>query len=134
MSGSKSAKAQKIILEEIKKQLILQAERWGRKDYYTPLRLEETELLQCRKIVGELFTEKANLEYELHLLESNKSEVVQKIERLDLYLKRAAKVTSKHERSVSQIIQKTIGNEKEIQKAVTSIKRKPLISILISDN
>lgn len=124
----KAAKGQKIILEEIKKQLVTQAERWGRCDYYTPLKLEEIELEQCRKISGELLSEKANLEYELHFLESDKKEVLSKIDRLEIYIKKADRAVKRHEKMIEKIIGGKTGEKIQVG------AKKSKISVLISDN
>jgi len=130
MSG-KRKKGQVRILHEIRDQLILQADRWGRKDYYTPLKLEEMELEQCRKIRGELLAEKANLEYEMSMLGTDKKEVLVKIERLGIYIKKADRVMESHERNILKALQKRIGDKKEIKRAEKSIRSEPLISVVI---
>ncbi|OGC04077.1 hypothetical protein A2276_05615 [candidate division WOR-1 bacterium RIFOXYA12_FULL_43_27] len=124
----KAAKGQKIILEEIKKQLVTQAERWGRTDYYTPLKLEEIEIEQCRKISGELLSEKSNLEYELHFLESDKKEVLSKIDRLEIYIKKADRAIKRHEKLIEKIIGGKTGEKIQVG------AKKSKISVLISDN
>lgn len=134
MAGGKKGKAQKIILGEIKKQLILQAERWGRKNYYTPLKLEEIELEQCGRIKGELLSEKSNLEYELHVLGSDKGEVVAKVEKLGMYLKKADRVINAHKKLIEKLIQKNIGDRAQIQKAVSSINSGSSISVVVGEN
>ena len=90
--AKKSKKGQVRILNEIRDQLVLQAERWGRKGYYTPLKLEEIELEQCRKIRSDFLAEKSNLEYEMNMIGTDKREVLIKIERLESYIKKADRV------------------------------------------
>ncbi|MFH1761257.1 MAG: hypothetical protein ABIA63_09175 [bacterium] len=132
--SKKRKKAQDLIITEVKNQLLLQAERWGRKDYYTPLKLEEIELEQCNKIVGEFLAEKSNLEYELHMLESDKKDVLAKMERLQIYLAKSARVAKKHENNIGKIIQQKIGDREKINAAVNKVDKKSAISVLISDN
>ena len=127
----KAKKAQKLVLDEIKKQLILQAERWGRADHYTPLKLEEMEIEQGYKILGDLYAEKSNLEYELHILGTDKHEVLIKIERLNVYIKRALSITQKHENKIRKIIGKSYG---DISKISLALANKSAVSILISEN
>lgn len=127
----KSKKAQKLVLDEIQKQLILQAERWGRADHYTPIKLEEMEVEQCYKILGDLYAEKANLEYELHILGTDKHEVLIKIERLNVYIKRALSIVQKHENKIRKIIGKSHGDVSNISRALAN---KSGVSILISEN
>jgi len=128
---TKKKKAELRILEEIKNQLILQAERWGRVGYYTPLKLEEMELEQCSKIMGEFFSEKANLEYELQMLSSDTREAIIKLERLENYVKRAKGVMRKHERKIKRLIEKLIGDKDKTEKAVNCFKKKPKVSIYL---
>jgi hypothetical protein len=132
--SKRAKKAQGRILGEIQKQLILQAERWGRKGYYTPLKLEEMELSQCRKITGELLAEKANLEYELFLLDSNKRDVLIKLERLESYLKKASRVVKRHEKDISKMLDKIIGDKQKLKKAFAYVEPRSFVSVLISDN
>lgn len=132
--GNKRKKAQLRVLGEIKNQLILQAERWGKKDYYTPFKLEEMELEQCSKIRGELLAEKANLEYELHLVGSDKKDVLIKIERITSYIKRADWAEGRHQRKISAMIEKLTGDKAAIKKAQGSIEQKHFVSVLINDN
>lgn len=121
-------------MNEVKTQLILQAERWGRTDYYTPIKLEEMEREQCQRIAGELLSEKANLEYELHMLETDKHEVLIKIERLNVYLKKATQVVKKHEKSIGRIIEAKIGDRAKIRRATSMLEPRSFVSVLISEN
>lgn len=130
----KTKKAQTRILKEIQKQLILQAERWGRKEFYTPFKLEEMELAQCRKITGELLAEKANLEYELFLLDSNKRDVLIKLERLETYLKKSSRVIKRHEKTISKMLDKIVGDKRKIKKALEYVEPKSFVSVLVCDN
>lgn len=116
------------MLDEIKNQLVLQAKRWGREDYYTSVKLEEMELSQCGKILGDLLSEKANLQYEAQAMDENKKEIGLKLSKLDLYIKKAARVMKKHEKSISKVLSKSIEEEK------FGLKPKNKVSVLISDN
>ncbi|MBI5700574.1 hypothetical protein HZC34_01850 [Candidatus Saganbacteria bacterium] len=131
--AKKTKKSQKSILNEIKTQLILQAERWGRKDYYTQDKLEEMELDQCRKIKGDLLSEKNNIEYELNMLDTDKKEVLIKLERLEAYLKRADKVIKKHEKTITKLYEKKIGDTEMIKKAARGYNVKPKISVMVGN-
>lgn len=126
-------KAQQRILNEIKTQLVLQAERWGRKDFYTPLKFEEMELDQCKKILGDLLSEKANIEYELHLLGTSKKEVLIKRERLEVYLKKAARVIAKHEKDIKRMIGKCLGDRNSVNNALKKYAYSPKISVMVGD-
>ena len=131
--SKKTKKAQNRILDEIKSQLIAQAERWGKKDYYTPLKLEEMEIDQCQKILGDLLAEKNNLEYEMAMLGSDKREVLIKTERLNSYIKKAHKVIDAHARKINKMINNVIGDQKIIDKAESLINKKPRISVEIGE-
>ena len=130
--AKKSKKGQLRILNEIRDQLVLQAERWGRKGYYTPLKLEEIELEQCRKIRSDFLAEKSNLEYEMNMLGTDKKEVLIKIERLESYIKKADRVIEAHEKRIEKMLQKMIGDKSAIKKAESYIKTKPRISVMIN--
>ncbi len=134
--ATKKKKAQMMILNEVKKQLLLQAERWGRVGYYTPLKLEEMELDACGRIKGDLLAERANLEYELQVLDSNKREIELKLYKLETYLNRAKRVVKRHNKNINKVLEKLIGDRKKTLGALQRVKfkREPLISILISDN
>ena len=134
--GNKKAKAQMLILEEVKQQLLLQAERWGRSGFYTPLKLEEMEVDAGSRIKGDLLAERANLEYELQMLEGSRREIEMKLSRLDGYLRRADNVIKKHSRSVEKTIEKLVGDRKKTFGALDRVKMRSrsVISVMISDN
>jgi hypothetical protein len=124
-------KGQMRLLTEVKDQLLLQADRWGRKGHYTPLKLEEMELEQCRKIKGDLLAEKSNLEYEMSMLGTDKKEVLIKIERLESYIKKADRVIEGHERGISKILDKIVGDKKAVKRAEDLIRSKSQISVMV---
>ena len=134
--ASKKAKAQMMILEEVKSQLILQAERWGRTEYYTPIKLEEMESDAAKRIRTDLLQERANLEYELQVMDANRREVEMKLSRLDAYLRRAGRVIKKHDKTIEKIIDRAIGDRKRTFGALDRVKAKtmPQVSVMISDN
>jgi homoserine acetyltransferase len=132
---AKRKKAQSIILDEIKKQLILQAERWGKTGFYTPMKMEEMELDAVRRIRGDLLAEKSNIEYEMQMLASNKRELDIKVQKLGMYLKRAEKIGKKHDKNIEKILERSIGNRKNLTGAINrTIGERSTISVLISDN
>jgi len=61
--GNKKLKAQKRAIAEIRKQLVLHAERLGLENYYSKEKVTEIQLEQCRKIYEKFCEEKLNLEY-----------------------------------------------------------------------
>lgn len=132
--GSKRRRGQSRILEEIKDQLILQAERWGKSGHYTPLKLEEMVLEQCSKIKGDFLAERANLEYELLRIGTDKKECLIKLEKLEGYLKKADRVMEGRQRSVSRMLDKMVGGKEKVLKVMGIILRKPAISLLLGEN
>jgi len=134
MARKNPKKGQLKILDEIKKQLILQAERWGRTDYYTPVRLEEMELGQCHKIISDLYMEKANIEYELETAGADTKAVAIKLEKLGLYIRKAQKVISKHERNLTKQLVKMIGDKAQTSKGLSYYQPKSLVSVFLNEN
>lgn len=127
--AARKNKARLKILDEIKKQLILQAERWDRKDLYTPLKLEEMELLACQKVRGEFMAEKNNLEYELQMLGTDKKEVLIKLEKLNVYLGKADGLIKRHEKALQKLIQKKLGDPA----AGKYFKQPTLVSVMVGE-
>jgi hypothetical protein len=118
-------------VNELISQLILRAEAWGRKEYYTPLKLEEMQLQASQKITGELLVEKANLEYELHALGTNKREALIKIERLNTYILRAKASVQKHIDKIKAMLGKKIGDKDKLAVAVARIGQRPRVSVMV---
>jgi hypothetical protein len=133
---NKKKKAQMMILNEVKQQLMLQAERWGRTGYYTPLKLEEMELDACNRIRGDLLAERANLEYELQIIETNRREIEMKLHRLDMYIRKADRVSEAHDKSINRTIDRLVGDKKKTMGALERLKfeRSGLVSVVMSDN
>jgi len=127
--SKKQAKRQMAVLNEIRKQLTLQAKAWGKE--YTPLDFEEMELDAARKIKGDFLAEKSNLEYEMSLLGTNKQESLIKIQKLEVYISRVDTVVSQHARSIAKMIEAPIGDKKLVAKAVSKIGNRPSVSNLV---
>ena len=134
MAGRKRKRSRLKILNEIRSQLVLQAERWGRKEYYTPLRLEEMELEQSRFINGDLLAEKSNLEYELHMLGSNKHDLLIKMERLSGYIKKASRVIEGHEKSIKRTLDKLIKDRDKLDAVIKRLRPDTTFSVMINSN
>lgn len=132
---NKKKKAQMLILKEIKKQLILQAERWGLQGYYTPLKLEEMELEACVRIKSDFLAEKTNLSYELQIDEERKREIEIKISRIDMYLRKADRVIEQHNRNIARILDKKIGDRKKTMYALDRLKfsNHGVVSVMIRE-
>ncbi|MFH1617441.1 MAG: hypothetical protein ABIB65_02565 [Candidatus Margulisiibacteriota bacterium] len=121
------------VLEEIKNQLILQAERWGKKDHYTPLRLQEMELAACRKIKGDFLAEKANLEYEMQMLGTDKKEVLIKIEKLNMYISKSDFVIEQYQRKIERMLEKLCGDKKEVDRALKRVRESHKVSVMVGE-
>jgi hypothetical protein len=134
MATRSRKKEQTRLLNEIRDQLILQAKRWGREGYYTPVRLDEMTLEQCRKVQGDLLSEAANLGYELFLLESNKRDLLIKMERLEAYLKKAEKVIKKYERGIRQQVERLVTDRDKLDLIRRRMQPQSNISILLNSN
>ncbi|MEE8638320.1 MAG: hypothetical protein V3T21_04655 [Candidatus Margulisiibacteriota bacterium] len=132
--GSKRKKAQQRVLNEIQHQLVLQAERWGRKDHYTPMKLEEMVLGQCYKIKGDFYGERANLEYELQRIGTDKKECLIKLEKLEGYLKKADRGIKGHRKAIARILDKMVGDKEKVLKVLGKTLRKPAISLMLGEN
>jgi hypothetical protein len=132
--GSKRKRGQKRVLGEIQKQLLIQAERWGNGGFYTPIKLEEMVLAQCYKVKSEFLIERSNLEYELQRIGSNKKDCLIKLERLETYLTKAKRAIDGHQKGISKILDKMVGDREKIIKALGKTFRKPAVSLLIGDN
>lgn len=134
--GTKRKRAQMTILEEVKKQLLLQAERWGRSGFYTPQKLEDMEFEACQRIRSDLLAERSNLEYELQAIKSSKKDVDIKLSKLESYIRRADRLMKRHDRNIEKIIEKMTVEKKKVFGALGTVKmrKEPLISVLISDN
>jgi len=131
--SKKGQKGKLRLLNEIRDQLILQADRWGKKDHYTPLRMTEMELEQARNIKGEFMSEKANLEYEMNMLGTDKREVLIKIERLDSYVKRCDRIIEQYEKRIGKMLDNLIGDKSKVKKAESKVKEKSTISVIINN-
>jgi len=134
MSNTKRKRAQAKLLDEIKDQLVLQADRWGKKGHYDRVRLEEMVLEQCHRVAGDLMSEKANLEYELYLLDSNKRDLLIKMERLQYYIGKASRVIDKHEQNIKKQLDKLIASKDKLDLIMKHMRPESNISVLISSN
>lgn len=134
MAGYKRKTAKLRLLNEIKKQLILQAERWGKKGYYTPLKLEELELDQCDGIYTDFLAERCNLDYEFNLLDCDTHETLIKLERLEGYIKKAKRAIKKHRQSIKKHLDKMVTEKDKLKSILARLKPENNISVLISSN
>jgi hypothetical protein len=120
--ANKRKKAQIKLVNELQNQVMVQAERLGIRDQYTPTAMEELSLDAVRKILTELYMERSNLEYELNILGSNKKEILIKLERLNLYVRRAEALRNRHLDKYSNLLEKSLGDQDKTRKAVKNLK------------
>lgn len=118
---NKRKNTQKRLINELKNQLLIQAERLGVRDRYTPLVMEEMKLDSIRRILTEFYMERSNLEYELNILGSNKKEILIKLERLNAYLRKAEGMRDKHLKVFNKLIEKEMGDRKKTLKAISQL-------------
>ena len=119
----KQKKTQKKVVNELKNQLMIQAERLGIRDDYNPLAMEELKLSAVKKILGDLYMEKSNLEYELNMADSDKKELLIKLERLNSYVRKANAVFGRHNKKFEELIEKGMGDVSLTRKALRLIKQ-----------
>jgi len=118
---SKKKGSQKKLINELKNQLFIQAERLGVRDRYTPSAMEEMKIDAIRKILTEFYMERSNLEYELNILGSNKKEILIKLERLNSYIRKAEGLRDKHVKSFEALLDKQMGDKVRALKAASRI-------------
>lgn len=118
---SKKQSSQKKLINELKNQLLIQAERLGIREQYTPAVMEEMKIDSIRKILTEFYMERANLEYELNMLGSNKKEILIKLERLNSYIRKAESLREKHYVSFGKLLEKGMGDIAKTKKAVSRL-------------
>lgn len=106
MAGSpkKRKKAQARLFNELRNQLMIQAEKLGKKDYYTPYRVTEIRGGSLRDILTELYIERANLEYEMQTPGSQKHEVLRKLEKLHRYIAKAERLQENNQNQIAKLV------------------------------
>jgi hypothetical protein len=119
---SKKKNSQKKLTNELKNQLLVQAERLGIRDNYTPLYFEEIKLDSVQKILTDFYMERSNLEYELQTIDSNKKEILIKLERLHSYIQKAVGLQRRHNTDYGKILDKATGDQVKTQRAVRQLK------------
>ncbi|MBU0579875.1 MAG: hypothetical protein KKA19_01755 [Candidatus Margulisbacteria bacterium] len=67
-AGGKQGRSQKIVLEEVQKQILTQAKLLGIGDFYTKERIFEMRIKVCKDILYKFKEEEVNLKYELEYL------------------------------------------------------------------
>lgn len=123
-------KGQMRIFKELENQLFIQAERLGIRDRYSPLVLKELEYEALQKHLTAFYAERANLEYEMQMIGTDKKETLIKLERLESYIKRAERMRRAYEREIQKLLEKLTPDKEKAQKATSDSK----ISVVVGGN
>src|SRR3989338_8009790 len=119
---SKKKSAQKKLVNELKNQLLVQAERLGIREDYSPVALEELKIDSARKILTEFYMERANLQYEMNSYGTNKKEILIKLERLNAYIRKAECLRERGLKNFEKLLDKGLGKKDKALKAVRKLK------------
>ena len=120
---SKQKKSQKNLINELKNQLLIQSERLGVRERYTPVALAEMELESIRRILTEFYAERSNLEYELNVFGSSKKEALIKLERLNSYVRKAETMLARSLKSYEKLLEKGQGDKAGALKAARRLNK-----------
>lgn len=115
---SKKKNTEKKLINELKNQLLIQAERLGIRERYSPLYMEEIKVDSARKILTEFYMERSNLEYELNIIGSNKKELLIKLERLNMYIRKAEGLREKYLVAFGKLLEKGVGDREKTSRAI----------------
>jgi hypothetical protein len=116
--SSKKLKAQMKIFKELETQLMVQAERLGVREDFDPFHMKELECDALNKHLIAFYQERANLEYEMQMLGTNKKEVLIKLERLGVYIRRAEKMAEQDQKEFRKMLDKLTPGKEAALKAV----------------
>lgn len=119
---SKKKSAQKKLVNELKNQLLIQAERLEIREYYSPVTMEELKIDSVRKILTEFYMERANLQYEMNSYGTNKKEVLIKLERLNAYIRKAEGLRERGLKNFEKLLDKGLGDKDKALKATRKLK------------
>lgn len=116
MAG-KQQKSQLKVINEIKNQLLIQAEILGMRHEYDGMAMEEMRLDAAHKILSSFYMEKANLEYERDFLGSSSKENAGKLYKLEGYLAKAHRFIDRARGQLEKILERSKNQqEQEVEK------------------
>jgi hypothetical protein len=118
---SKKKSSQLKLLDEMRNQLMVQAERLGIRDRYTPLYMLELDIDSCKKLLSELYSERSNLEYEMNMFGTNKKELLIKMERLNSYIRKAEKLQETYAAKLEKQLGKSMGDRKQVGRVLNRL-------------
>lgn len=116
MAGSpkKRKKAQARLFNELRNQLMIQAEKLGKRDFFTPYRAAETRAGSLRDILTELYIERSNLEYEMQSPGSSKHEVLRKLEKLHRYISKAERLQENNNAHIDKLVGRKVNIREDL--------------------
>jgi|GEM_PF-1285051 len=119
----KKIKAQLRVFKELENQLMTQADRLGVREHYTPIHMLELEHDALQQHTLAFYAERANLEYEMQMLGTDKKETLIKLERLHVYIKRAERMKMQYEKRIQMMLEKLMPEKENALKAAKKIKK-----------
>lgn len=105
----KKVRSEKMVVAEIRKQLLMQAEKLGMKDYYSEEKINEIQSDQCGKIENKLSEELSSLNYQLSMFdmgfagEQSESEIKSKIFKMSGFVSKAQGRMNYHSKNRSKL-------------------------------
>ena len=127
--GKRKKRAQEKILGEIKSQLTIKSKKLGIEDKFSELNFEEMKVEAEKKILDDLNSEKANLEYELYMKGVLDKESTIKLEKIQTYITKAQRVIERHEKTLEKMAEKAAPNKEKAKEAVKKFTPTPRISV-----
>jgi predicted nuclease with TOPRIM domain len=118
--SNKKVKAQMRIFKELEDQLLIQAERVGVREDYSPMHMREVESDALQKHLIAFYQERLNLEYEMQMLGTDKKEVLIKLERLEVYISRAERMAQMYEKEMAKLLERLTPDKEKVEKAIAA--------------
>ncbi|OGC06487.1 hypothetical protein A2526_03010 [candidate division WOR-1 bacterium RIFOXYD2_FULL_36_8] len=128
--SAKKIKAQMRVFQEMESQLLMQADRVGVRDDFMPSRLKEMEYDSLKKHILSFYAERSNLEYEMQMFGVDKKEVLIKMEKLEVYIRRAERLRELYDKYFQKSSEKQNKDKSIIEKSISKNK----ISVSIGDD
>ncbi len=116
--SNKKVKAQMRIFKELEDQLLIQAERVGVREDYSPMHMREIEYDALKKHLIAFYQERLNLEYEMQMLGTDKKEILIKLERLEVYIGRAERMLQLYDKEMAKILERLTPEKDKVEKAI----------------
>ena len=120
--SAKKIKAQMRVFQEMESQLLMQADRVGVRDDFMPSRLKEMEYDSLKKHILSFYAERSNLEYEMQMFGVDKKEVLIKMEKLEVYIRRAERLRELYDKYFQKSSEKQNKDKSIIEKSISKNK------------